>query len=93
MTKLAHILVFLSIAHINFKQSACDGSQQIVPIIDISGLFNGSQVEKKAIANKLGNACTDVGFFIITGHNIPETTLQNACTFIICFINSITSFH
>jgi isopenicillin N synthase-like dioxygenase len=46
-----------------------------IPLIDIAPLLNGSAKEAQAVADSLGRACRDVGFFYITGHGIPETLM------------------
>lgn len=44
-----------------------------VPVIDISSTFNGSLEDKQAVAAQIQDACTNSGFFQITGHNVPES--------------------
>ncbi|THY25693.1 Clavaminate synthase-like protein [Aureobasidium pullulans] len=44
-----------------------------VPVIDISSTFNGSLQDKQAVAAQIQDACTNSGFFQITGHNVPES--------------------
>ncbi len=52
----------------------------VVPIIDISPLF-GSDAEKRlATANLIGKACADIGFFIIVGHQVDPSIVENAWT-------------
>lgn len=53
-------------------------SENIVPIIDISGFFNGSSSERLNIAQQIGQACQDIGFFVIKGHNVPQTIIDDA---------------
>src|SRR5258706_11285103 len=42
-----------------------------IPIIDIAPLVNGAPEQTRAVAEALGRACRDVGFFYVTGHGIP----------------------
>lgn len=50
----------------------------VVPIIDISALF-GDDVEKRlATANQIGKACAEIGFFIIVGHQVDSSIVDNA---------------
>src|ERR1700761_7576681 len=42
-----------------------------IPVIDIAPLLNGSPAEQRAVADALGRACREVGFFYITGHGVP----------------------
>lgn len=44
-----------------------------LPVIDVSGLFNG---DDKSVATRLGAAARDSGFFYITGHQIPQTLID-----------------
>ena len=48
-----------------------------VPIIDVSGIFSDSLDERKAVATKIGRACEDIGFFVITNHGIQQHVLDN----------------
>ena len=41
-----------------------------LPIIDVSGL-HGAAIDRGAVARELRLACTNTGFFYITGHSIP----------------------
>jgi isopenicillin N synthase-like dioxygenase len=47
-----------------------------VPVIDISSTFDGSLEDKQAVASQIRDACTNSGFFQITGHNVPESVRQ-----------------
>ena len=41
-------------------------SSETIPVIDIAGFLDGS--EKMAVAAKIGQACQEIGFFMIRGH-------------------------
>lgn len=45
-----------------------------IPIIDISGYLDGSN--KSGVAMRIGQACEDIGFFMIRGHGIDRHLLQ-----------------
>src|ERR1700739_2216894 len=47
-----------------------------VPVIDISPYFNGSDSDKRHVAAEIGRACREVGFYIITGHGVPEAMVD-----------------
>lgn len=47
-----------------------------VPVIDISSSFSPSLEDRKAVAAEIHDACTNSGFFHITGHGITEETRQ-----------------
>ena len=51
--------------------------QNTVPSVDVSGFFNGTNSEKKKIAEEAASACRDIGFLLISGHGIPEETLDS----------------
>lgn len=42
-----------------------------IPVIDIAPLTSGSPDQALAVAQQLGRACREVGFFYITGHGVP----------------------
>jgi isopenicillin N synthase-like dioxygenase len=49
-----------------------------VPVIDISG-FNGSDASaRQRVVEGVKHACERVGFFVITGHQIPEALIRSA---------------
>lgn len=43
---------------------------QAIPVIDISGLLHGDAAARQAVADNLGRAARDVGFFQMVGHGI-----------------------
>ena len=47
-----------------------------VPVIDISGL-SGDQAAKQAVADRIGAACRDTGFFCITGHGVAPKLIAD----------------
>jgi isopenicillin N synthase-like dioxygenase len=48
-----------------------------IPEINIAASFSTSLADRKKIAAQIHDACTNSGFFHITGHGIPEETRQN----------------
>jgi isopenicillin N synthase-like dioxygenase len=46
-----------------------------IPVIDVSGL-RGAPAERQAVARNLHKACTDTGFFYISGHGIPTALIE-----------------
>jgi len=49
-----------------------EGLLTTVPVIDLAPFMEGSSEGKKAVAAEVGRACTDIGFFSIVGHGVPE---------------------
>lgn len=49
-----------------------------IPVIDLSGLLHGSIDVRGAVAREIGTACRDIGFFGVTGHDIPPQIVQRA---------------
>ena len=55
-------------------QSESDKGQKL-PVIDVSGL-SGSANDRAAVARELRLACTNTGFFYITGHGIAAESID-----------------
>lgn len=59
-----------------------DGAVEALPLIDVSGLYSRNQTWKNAIADAIGTAAREIGFFRIEGHRIDlelvEQTYQIA---------------
>ena len=53
-----------------------------VPVIDIAALLHGARPERLRVAELIGNACKDMGFFAIVNHDVPRDLL--ARTFAVC---------
>jgi isopenicillin N synthase-like dioxygenase len=60
-------------------------AENVIPTIDVSSLRSGSPAEQRDVARQIDAACMDTGFFLVTGHGIPqeliETTRQRAIDF------------
>eukprot|EP01095_Lingulamoeba_sp_RSL-Kostka_P004610 TRINITY_DN15847_c0_g1_i1.p1 TRINITY_DN15847_c0_g1~~TRINITY_DN15847_c0_g1_i1.p1 ORF type:complete len:358 (+),score=115.04 TRINITY_DN15847_c0_g1_i1:35-1108(+) len=51
-----------------------------IPIIDISSLYNDeNELEKKNTLNLIKIACENIGFFCVTGHDIPGDLITSVC--------------
>lgn len=48
----------------------------VIPLIDISGLFTDDIERHQKVAEELGYAAEHVGFFYITGHQIPQQQIE-----------------
>jgi len=49
--------------------------EQKLPIIDVSGLRSGA-VDRRAVGRELRLACTNTGFFYVTGHGITTGVID-----------------
>ncbi len=47
-----------------------------VPVIDVSPFLAGSAEGKRKVADEVGRACREIGFLLITGHDIPDALIQ-----------------
>jgi isopenicillin N synthase-like dioxygenase len=51
-------------------------SDAAIPVIDLAPYFRGGDAEKRRVARRIDDACTEVGFFTIVGHGVPEDEIQ-----------------
>lgn len=50
-----------------------------IPVIDVSEYFeSGSETALEAVAEILGRASRNIGFYSLVGHGMPETAISNA---------------
>jgi len=61
---------------ISNDQKAVSPDPATLPVIDISGLFSGTETDRKSVSQALGQAARGSGFFYITGHGIPQTQID-----------------
>jgi len=48
-----------------------------IPHIDLTRSFSSSLADRQAVAAEITSACTNVGFFFITGHGIPPAVCSD----------------
>ncbi|KAL3479559.1 hypothetical protein BJX99DRAFT_267956 [Aspergillus californicus] len=58
--------------------TAVAGSFQKIPIIDLTNMRSPHFEERKAVAKEVCDACTNVGFFYIKNHGVPEELVDGA---------------
>ncbi|HIV71854.1 MAG TPA: hypothetical protein H9903_13045 [Candidatus Aquabacterium excrementipullorum] len=51
-----------------------------IPIIDFSPFRHGGAEGKQAVAAQIAQACTDIGFFYLKGHDVPPQVLAETFT-------------
>ena len=51
-------------------------SDNFVPVIDIAPYFAGTPDGKRRVADQIGRACRDVGFYVIVGHGVDPTLID-----------------
>ncbi len=49
-----------------------------VPIIDLHGFVGGDAERRREVADDVDAACREIGFFSVTGHRVPDTTIETA---------------
>lgn len=49
----------------------------VIPVIDLTPSFSESLEDRKSVALQIRQACTTSGFFYVTHHGIPSSTLQS----------------
>ena len=47
-----------------------------VPLIDFAPFLAGSANERRRVASAIGQACEDIGFFMLTGHGVPQDLID-----------------
>lgn len=50
----------------------------IIPIIDLTPFFNGDHNARLAVAHSIADACVNIGFFVLKGHNVPQAVIDDA---------------
>jgi isopenicillin N synthase-like dioxygenase len=53
-------------------------AKNAIPTIDLSALRGGSETETREVARQIDAACTEIGFFIVTGHGISQDLIMTA---------------
>jgi isopenicillin N synthase-like dioxygenase len=47
-----------------------------IPVIDISPFKNGDAKDRKHVADSMAQACTDIGFLLISGHGVSPSVIK-----------------
>lgn len=54
------------------------GSCVVIPTIDISDLGSDNPADRQAVADAIGNACVEMGFFTVTNHGVHPAMIDDA---------------
>ena len=49
----------------------------MIPVIDLDGFAGGSNEQRQRVASAVDAACRDVGFFVLVGHGVADTTISS----------------
>jgi isopenicillin N synthase-like dioxygenase len=58
------------------RHFSSSSSNHSIPLIDLSNSFK-SPAGRAAVAQEINSACRSIGFFTITGHNIPQSLISS----------------
>lgn len=53
-------------------------AKPFIPIIDFSGIYHGTEEDKKRISLEIDQAARTSGFLVIKGHGVSKTIIDNA---------------
>jgi isopenicillin N synthase-like dioxygenase len=56
------------------------GSDSFIPVIDLSPYFAGTPEGKRRVAEQIGRACREVGFYVIVGHDVDPQLIDGVET-------------
>ena len=62
-------------------------AENAIPVIDLSPLA-GSARERREVARRIDDACTDIGFFMVVGHGVPQDLITKTRDSAIAFFAS-----
>jgi isopenicillin N synthase-like dioxygenase len=57
-----------------------------VPIIDLAPLRTGSREAMDRVSEQIGRACEEIGFFMVIGHGIRSTVIDQAYASAMAFL-------
>lgn len=52
------------------------GQQSVIPLIDFQPFLEGGQAEKQSVAREIGRVCEQIGFFLISGHQVSLSSIE-----------------
>lgn len=48
-----------------------------IPAIDLTPARHGTEADRRHVASQIDAACAEIGFFTITGHGVPDRTIDD----------------
>lgn len=48
-----------------------------IPVIDLTPAREGTEADRRQVAGRIDAACSEIGFFAITGHGVPDRTIDD----------------
>ncbi len=51
---------------------------EALPLVDFAPFRDGDGADRQAVAQAIGQACRDIGFFYLAGHGVPERVMARA---------------
>ena len=48
-----------------------------IPLIDLTPAFSGDPSSRRTVARQIGDACTEIGFFTVRGHGVPDALVRD----------------
>ncbi len=64
----------------DFLRDRVADADAAVPVIDIAPFVHGDAAARRAVVAAVKRACEQVGFFVITGHEVPDDRIRAAFT-------------
>src|SRR5258708_38794783 len=64
----------------DFLRDRVADADAAVPVIDIAPFVHGDAAARRAVVAAVKRACEQVGFFVITGHGVPDDRIRAAFT-------------
>lgn len=58
------------------RGSAAKDTFESIPVVDVAGLFSNHPEDRRKVAENIGKACREVGFFYAENHDIPEGVIN-----------------
>ena len=62
----------------DFVRDRVADADAAVPVIDIAAFVHGDPAARAAVVTAVKSACEQVGFFVVTGHEVPDALIRKA---------------